>query len=94
MRHELCIHVLILHERFRLAIRAGDLILRSTSFKVREGIKVVDTAECLWLWTLGPQTSHTAGYVKRAMAARPTNTEFIAIEATPRGVLSSRLRPL
>lgn len=32
--------------------------------------------------------------MQRAKAARPTNTESIAIEVTPRGVLSSRLRPL
>ena len=32
--------------------------------------------------------------MQRARAARPTNTEFIEIDATPRGVLSSILRPL
>ena len=63
MHLELCIHVMIPHERVRLTVRAGDLVLRSTSFEVREGIKVVDTAKRLWLSTLGPQTSHIAGYV-------------------------------
>ena len=63
MHCERCIHVLILYERVRHAVRTSDLVLGSTSFHVREGVKVVDTAECLWLWTLGPQTKDTAGNV-------------------------------
>ena len=63
MHLELCIQVLILHERVWLAIRAGDLVLRSTSFEIREGIEVVDTTEYLWLCTLGSQTGHIAGDV-------------------------------